>query len=91
MNIAVKITKRNFTKQALKKRERKMEQIKNRPHTENVDSPEKVRLNPEFDKIIKEIIDDCRAIRQILGEAEKAAATDAGFFLGGETAIKGKL
>ena len=56
MNIAVKLIKQNFTEQALKPRERKIEQIKNRPHTENVDSPEKVRLNPEFDKIIKEIV-----------------------------------
>lgn len=82
MNIAVKLMKQNFTEQALKPRERKMEQIKNRPHTQNVDSLEEDRPNPEFERIVKEIINDCKAIKQILHEAEQAVATDADFFRG---------
>ncbi len=60
-----------------------MKQLKNRLYSENADLQEGVRLNPKFEKIIEEIIDSCKAIRQILHEAEQAASTNAGFFLGG--------
>ena len=65
-----------------------MKQLKNRPHSENADLQEGVRLNPKFEEIIEEIIDNCKAIRQILHEAEQAASTNAGFFLG--ATIKGE-
>ncbi len=73
-------SERKLTEQALKQRERKLEQLKNRPHSENVDLQEEAMLNFKFEEIIEEIIDDCKAIRQILHEAEQAASTDAGFF-----------
>ena len=79
----IEISERKLTEQALKQRERKVEQLTNRPHFESVDRQEDVRLNPNFDEIIDEIIDDCRAIRKILHEAEQAVSTDAGF-LGGQ-------
>jgi hypothetical protein len=47
---------------------------------ESIDLQEKYRLNPKFEEIIKEIIYDCKAIRQILHEAEQAASTNTGFF-----------
>ncbi len=78
----IEISERKLTEQALKQRERKVEQLTNRPHFESVDRQEDVRLNPKFDEIIDEIIDDCKAIRKILHEAEQAVSTDAGF-LGG--------
>ena len=73
-------SERKLTEQALKQRERKLEQLKNRPHSENVDLQEEAMLNSKFEEIIEEIIDDCKAIRQILHEAEQAASTNAGFF-----------
>ena len=73
-------SERKLTEQALKQRERKLEQLKNRPHSENVDLQEEAMLNFKFEEIIEEIIDNCKAIRQILHEAEQAASTDAGFF-----------
>ncbi len=76
----IEISERKLTEQALKKGERKLEQLKNRPHSENIDLQEEVRLNSKFEEIIEEIIDDCKAIRQILHEAKQAASTDAGFF-----------
>ena len=72
----IEISERKLTEQALEQRERKVEQLTNRPHFESADRQEDVRLNPKFD----EIIDDCKAIRQILKEAEQAASTDEGFF-----------
>jgi len=75
----IKISERKLTEQALKQRERKVEQLANRPHFESVDRQEDVRLNPKFE----EIIDDCKAIKQILQEAEQAASTNPGSFLGG--------
>ncbi len=57
-----------------------MKQLKNRPHSENADLQEGVRLNPKFE----EIIDSCKAIRQILHEAEQAVSTNAGLFFRGQ-------
>jgi hypothetical protein len=70
------------------KERRNLKQLKNRPYSENADLQEGVRLNPKFEEIIEEIIDNCKAIRQILHEAEQAASTNAGFFLG--ATIKGE-
>ncbi len=76
----IEICERKLTEQASQQRVRKLVQLKNRPHSENVALQEGVRLNSKFEEIIEEIIDDCRAIRQILHEAEQAASTNAGFF-----------
>ena len=78
----IEISERKLTEQALKQRERKSEQLKNQLHSENVDLQEEVRLNHNFEEIVEEINDSCKAIRQILNEAEQAASTGAGFFLG---------
>ena len=65
-----------------------MKLLKNRLHSENAKLQEGVRLNPEFEEIIKEIINNCKEIRQILYEAEQAVSTGASTFFMGRTAIK---
>jgi len=57
------------TEQTLKQCERKLEQFKNRPHSENIELD---RLNSKFEENIEEIIDSCKKIRQILFETEQA-------------------
>jgi hypothetical protein len=66
------------------KERRNLKQLKNRLHSENADLQEGVRLNPKFEEMIEEIIDSCKAIRQILHEAEQAVSTNAGFFFRGQ-------
>ena len=61
-----------------------MKQLKNRPHSENADLQEGVRRNRKFEEIFEEIIDSCKAVRQIIHEVEQATSTNAGFFLGGQ-------
>lgn len=54
-------------------------EISGRKLAEHALRQEEVRLNRKFEEIVKEIIDDCKSIRQILDEAEQAMSTDAGF------------
>jgi len=62
--------------------------LKNRPHSESAGLQKGVRLNPKFEEIIEEIINNCKEIRQILYEAEQAVSKDASTFFMGKTAIK---
>ena len=62
------------------KERRNLKKVKNRLYSENIDLQERDGLHPKFEKIIEEIIDDCKAIEKILHEAEQAASTNPGFF-----------
>lgn len=77
----MEIDERKQAEQALKQREKELEQLKNRLHAENVYLQEEIKLNHKFE----EIIGSSEAIRQVLHKAEQVASTDATILIRGET------
>jgi formate hydrogenlyase transcriptional activator len=75
------ISERKQTEQVLKQKERELGKLKNRLHAENTYLKKEIKLNHKFEKIIGRSV----AIRQVLHQAERVAATDATVLIRGET------